>query len=90
MVSFFNFYVIWKEFKLLFQMIRDYFSGKYKKVSISTLVGIIISSVYVISPIDLIPELIILIGVIDDLFVVRLLLFFVKKDLIKYKHWREN
>jgi len=45
---------------------------------------------YILSPIDLILDIIPVIGWLDDIFILGLCISFVKKDVDKYKQWKEN
>jgi uncharacterized membrane protein YkvA (DUF1232 family) len=45
---------------------------------------------YIISPIDLIPDYIIGLGQIDDAVILGLSLYFLEKDLRKYKEWKNR
>jgi uncharacterized membrane protein YkvA (DUF1232 family) len=45
---------------------------------------------YIISPIDLIPDYIIGLGQIDDAVILGLSLYFLEKDLGKYKDWKDR
>jgi uncharacterized membrane protein YkvA (DUF1232 family) len=46
--------------------------------------------VYIISPIDLIPDYIIGFGQIDDAVILGFALYFLEKDLRKYKEWKNK
>lgn len=70
--------------KLLFGMIRDYWKGEYKDVPWSTIAAAVGALVYFLSPVDLIPDVIPVIGYIDDAAVVALAVKFVQDDLRKY------
>ena len=79
------------DLKLYVSLIKDYRSGAYKKFPFLSVAGIVFTFVYVISPIDLIPDYIIGIGQIDDAVVVGLCIYLLKKDLKEYKQWlKEN
>lgn len=45
---------------------------------------------YILSPIDLILDIIPVIGWLDDIFILGLCIPFVKGDLDKYKTWKGN
>ena len=75
------------DLKLYVSLIKDYRSGAYKKFPFLSAAGIVFTLVYIISPIDLIPDYIIGLGQIDDAAVVGLCLYLLKKDLKKYKQW---
>jgi uncharacterized membrane protein YkvA (DUF1232 family) len=79
-----------KEFGLTINMLFDYFKGDYKEVPIDTLSAFVIMIAYVISPVDLIPDIIPIVGWIDDFVVIRFILIYAKKDLKKYFLWKSK
>jgi uncharacterized membrane protein YkvA (DUF1232 family) len=80
-----------EDLKLFVSLIRDYRSGAYKKFPFLSVAGILFTLIYIISPIDLIPDYIIGIGQIDDAAVVGFCLYLLRKDVRKYKEWlKEN
>jgi uncharacterized membrane protein YkvA (DUF1232 family) len=66
-----------EEIKLYFQMLGDIFTGKYKKVPMGTIAAIVGTLLYVLSPIDLIPDFLPG-GYLDDAGIVALCLNFTK------------
>jgi len=75
-------------FKLLYSLIKDYWKGKYRRVSLWSVLIFIAGIVYVISPIDIIPDFLPLVGQIDDAIILVLCMYFLEKDLQKYKEWK--
>lgn len=71
--------------KVFFCMLKDFFTKKYTQVPVGTIVAIASSLLYVLSPIDLIPDLIPVIGYLDDAAILAACLKFVKKDVDEYK-----
>jgi len=78
----------YNDFIDLFSLFKDYFNGNYRDVPWVTIAAIGASLLYVISPIDLIPDFIPVIGYLDDAAVFAACLNFVGKDLNKYREWR--
>jgi len=76
-----------EDLKLYVSLIKDYRSGAYKKFPFLSAAGIVFTLVYIISPIDLIPDYIIGLGQIDDAAVVAFCLYLLRRDLRKYKEW---
>ena len=74
--------------ELLISLIQDYDNGNYQEIPWKSLSGILTALLYVISPIDLIPDFIPLIGTLDDAVVVAVCLKLVKNDLDAYALWK--
>lgn len=75
---------------LFFLMLKDTFSGKYKEIPKGTLASIAGTLLYVFSPIDLILDVIPVVGLIDDAFILSICVAATASDVAKYKKWREN
>jgi uncharacterized membrane protein YkvA (DUF1232 family) len=80
---------VWDILKLMFWIVSDWILGKYKAVPIGSIIAIIAALIYLISPIDAIPDPIPVIGYIDDVFVIGLVFAQVRADLEKYEIWKE-
>ena len=78
------------DFGAFSSMLRDFFKKKYPVTPWWTLVGIVVAVVYIINPLDIVPDAIPFIGAIDDAAVAGLELALMRKDLHKYRQWREN
>jgi uncharacterized membrane protein YkvA (DUF1232 family) len=76
--------------KLLFSVIKDYANGNYKKIPWTTIAAIIGSLLYVFSPIDLVPDFIPVLGLMDDAAVLGMCLAGIERDLEKYKIWKKR
>ena len=76
--------------KLLVPLVKDYWTGAYRDVQAKSIVIFGAAILYIISPVDLIPDYIIGLGQIDDIAILSLSLFFLEKDLLKYKEWRDR
>jgi len=79
---------LFQNLRLLIPLIKDYWKGNYRDVSAKSIVIFVVALVYIISPIDLIPDYIIGLGQIDDAAILGLSLYFLEKDLRKYKEWK--
>lgn len=77
------------DIKLMFSMIRDYWNGSYRDVPWKSIAAIAGALLYVLNPLDFIPDLIIGLGFLDDVGVVALCLRLVESDLHKYAAWKE-
>lgn len=81
-------YRLLEDFNLLVSLIKDYWSGRYRKIPYYSLAIILFMILYIISPFDLIPDYILGIGQIDDALILFLCLYLLEKDLLKYREWK--
>lgn len=81
---------VWDYLQLFFSIVKDYINGNYKQVPKSTIISIVASLIYLISPIDFIPDFLPGIGFIDDVFVIGLVISSAKNDLDAYQEWKSN
>ena len=75
---------------LFFEMLKDFFTGRYKKVPIATIASIICTLLYILSPIDLIPDFIPIAGLLDDASILATCVAFCKRDIDEYKKWKNS
>jgi uncharacterized membrane protein YkvA (DUF1232 family) len=78
------------DIKLMFSMIRDYWYGNYRSVPWKTIAAVAGALIYVMNPLDVIPDLILGFGFLDDAGVVAMCLKLVESDLHRYAAWKEH
>lgn len=74
--------------KSMFALLKAYWSGEYRQIPWFTIAAIVAALLYVLSPLDLIPDFIPIIGLMDDAMVLTACLNLVKKDLAQFETWR--
>ena len=79
-----------EDVKDFFSLLKDFFSGEYRDVPWFTIAAITAALLYVLNPLDLIPDFIPIIGQVDDALVISICLYLVEEDLVKYKEWRRQ
>ncbi|MEQ9468460.1 MAG: YkvA family protein [Ekhidna sp.] len=76
--------------QILLRMIQSHISGEYRSFPVSTIVLIVFALVYFITPTDLIPDFIPLLGFTDDASVVFLIMRKLNRDIKKFNEWEED
>lgn len=74
--------------KIMLAMLKDIRNGSYHEIPWFSVASIALALLYVLNPLDVIPDFIPVIGYIDDMFVMSLALGWVETDLHKYLDWR--
>ena len=74
---------------LLVAFVRDYRRDRYRDVPFRSIAAAVFALLYVLSPVDLIPDFIPVVGYLDDAAVVGLCLSMLEHDLARYKAWRD-
>ena len=77
----------WPYLQTMLRLIRAYYRGDYRLVSETTLVVIIAAIIYVVSPLDVIPDAIPAIGFLDDATILTLALQRTRQDLDDFMTW---
>ncbi len=75
---------------LLCDMLIDSINGVYKNLPYSTLVMVAIAILYTVTPFDILHDAIPIIGVLDDITVLKAVLNTIKNDLESYATWKQN
>ncbi|TRO65647.1 YkvA family protein [Christiangramia sabulilitoris] len=74
--------------KVMYGMLKDYRKGVYTKVPWFTIATIAFAFLYILNPLDIIPDFIPGLGYIDDLGVLTFGLRFIESDLHNYLDWK--
>jgi uncharacterized membrane protein YkvA (DUF1232 family) len=77
------------DIRLMFSLLRDFWNGRYRQVPWKSIAAIAGALLYVLNPLDLIPDIIVGFGLLDDAGVVALCLKLVESDLHRYAAWKE-
>lgn len=76
--------------KLLLALVRDYWTREYRAAPFWVIGAAVFALLYVLAPLDMLPDALPGIGQIDDLAVVSVCLALVRQELAKYAAWRES
>lgn len=75
---------------LIGDYIKDVASGKYKDYNTAHLILIVAGVLYVVSPLDIIPDFLIVAGLIDDAAIIVWIFNEMNKELTKYKEYTKD
>jgi uncharacterized membrane protein YkvA (DUF1232 family) len=75
--------------KLLIAMVKDYWRKSYRQTPFGVIGAIVFTLIYVLNPFDLVPDVLPILGQVDDASVVAACLMLVERDLHKYANWKE-
>jgi len=76
--------------KILFNLVQDYVKGDYREVPWWSLGSISTALLYILMPMDALPDYIPVAGFLDDAVVLKLCLDMVAKDLTKYLEFKQE
>lgn len=77
------------DLKLLINLFKDWYNGVYREIPWYSIAAIILGFLYLLSSVDLIPDMIPVLGQIDDAVVIRWILTHIaKQDLNKYRQFK--
>ena len=72
------------------ELVKAYVKKEYREVSTSSIVVALAALIYFVTPIDLIPDMIPLMGFADDVAIIVLAMKFIHEDLQQFKAWQEQ
>jgi uncharacterized membrane protein YkvA (DUF1232 family) len=82
--------IVKEKFFTLGRLLRAYAQGEYREVPWKSLLMIVAAILYFINPIDLIPDLLPLVGLTDDFAVLFMVYKSVGADIEKFLSWEKS
>ena len=79
---------MWNDIKLMLELLKAYIKGEYRETPWDTIAAIAGAIIYFVSPIDVIPDFIPVVGYLDDAAIIGLALNFASSDLKKFEEWK--
>ncbi|MES2731649.1 MAG: YkvA family protein [Bacteroidota bacterium] len=76
-----------EQISTLARLVRAYVRGEYKAIPWRSLLLIIASLIYFVSPLDFIPDLLPIIGLTDDIALILWVVKSVKEDILRFREW---
>lgn len=71
-------------------MVKDYASGKYREVPEKSILAATVALLYILNPLDLIPDLVPGLGLIDDAAVLTMVVKAIQSDVQNYRSWAQK
>ncbi len=73
-----------------YSLLRDYSTRRYREIPWASIAAIVAALLYVLNPLDLIPDLLPFFGFIDDASILALCWSMVRSDLDKYREYLDS
>ena len=73
-----------------YSLLRDYSTRRYREIPWASIAAIVAALLYVLNPLDLIPDLLPFFGFIDDASILALCWSMVRSDLDKYREFLDS
>lgn len=72
------------------RLVRNFITGRYREISRKSIIIGVATLLYLVMPIDLIPDFIPALGLMDDLSLMAWFLNAFQRELLKYKEWESQ
>lgn len=80
----------WQDLKEMVSLLKDYFTGDYTEAPWKVITAVAAAVLYFVSPIDLLPDLIPVLGFLDDAFIISMCLSLCRTDLDDYRRFKSG
>lgn len=77
----------WSDVKTSFALLNDWYMGNYKKIPSRMVAAIAGALLYLVSPLDVVPDWVPFSGLIDDALVLAAIFALSRQDLDEYTTW---
>ena len=81
---------ILEQLYLLVELVKAWSKKEYREISKKTIIMVIATIVYFVSPLDLIPDFLFGLGIFDDVAVIGYTVKQISNELDAFKNWKEN
>ena len=77
----------WQDIKTSFALLKDWYMGNYTKIPFRMVASIAGAMLYLVSPLDVVPDWVPFGGLLDDAFVLAAIFALSRSDLDAYTIW---
>lgn len=77
-------------FQLMWSLLQDYWAGNYKAIPWKLIASTGFAVTYLVSPLDIIPDFLPVMGFVDDATVFALVVSAFQSELNAYKEWKKD
>lgn len=77
-----------REMEVVFLLCMDIIRGRYRQMKKKNIFLIIVALLYLLNPVDIVPDFLLGLGFLDDVTVLTFVLSKLKKELDAYEDWR--
>jgi uncharacterized membrane protein YkvA (DUF1232 family) len=81
---------VWDKLQLLFELVKAWSKKDYRDISKKTIIMVIAAIIYFVSPIDLVPDFLVGLGIFDDVAVIGFTVKQISAELDRFKAWKEK
>jgi uncharacterized membrane protein YkvA (DUF1232 family) len=78
----------WDKLQIFFDLVQAYSKGEYRNVAPTTILTIMGAILYFISPLDVVPDFLVGLGIVDDAAVISFTLKKLSVEVNEFKKWR--
>ncbi|VWX38067.1 YkvA family protein [Exiguobacterium oxidotolerans] len=82
--------LVFSPVRLFIDMVRSYQSGEYRNIRRTTILKVIGALIYLVSPIDLIPDFILGFGFADDIAIILFVTKTIFEELTRFSDWQDE
>ena len=77
----------WQDIKTSFALLKDWYMGNYTKIPFRMVASIAGAMLYLVSPLDIVPDWVPFGGLLDDALVLAAIFALSRRDLDEYATW---
>lgn len=76
-----------EELRTLLRLVRAWLSGRYRQVPWASMVAAVGAVLYFVMPLDAVPDVVPVLGLMDDAAVVAYVMKLIRDDLARFRQW---